>query len=73
MIPERPPGHIEVYRDRAGEFRFRVVSSNGRIVASSSEGYSALSGAHEAVSLVLRIFNHPAVEIKDVDYAKRRR
>lgn len=30
---------VEVYRDKAGEWRWRRVSSNGDIVADSGEGY----------------------------------
>lgn len=34
-------GHhkFEIYRDDAGEFRWRLKAANGRIVADSSEGY----------------------------------
>lgn len=30
------------YTDLTGEWRFRVVASNGRIVADSGEGYNSL-------------------------------
>lgn len=30
---------IEVYKDAAGEWRWRALSGNGRIVAESGEGY----------------------------------
>jgi len=30
---------LEFYEDDAGEFRWRLVSSNGRVVATSGEGY----------------------------------
>jgi hypothetical protein len=30
---------IEFYTDKAGEHRWRVVASNGKIVADSGEGY----------------------------------
>ena len=35
----RRPGCIVIYRDKAGEYRWRVVAPNGRIVADSAEGY----------------------------------
>ena len=34
---------FEVYMDRGGQYRFRLKSANGRIIA-VSEGYRALSG-----------------------------
>ena len=30
---------LEIYRDRRGEWRWRLRASNGRIVADSGEGY----------------------------------
>ena len=38
----------EVYEDDGGERRWRLVSSNGRILADSGEGYSSEGGAREA-------------------------
>jgi uncharacterized protein YegP (UPF0339 family) len=37
-----------VYQDRAGEYRWRLVSSNGRTIADSGEGYTRRFSAHEA-------------------------
>jgi uncharacterized protein YegP (UPF0339 family) len=41
----------EVYRDKAGDWRWRRIASNGEIVADSGEGYSrkfdALMAARE--------------------------
>lgn len=31
---------FKVYTDAAGEFRWRLVAANGRVVADSGEGYS---------------------------------
>jgi uncharacterized protein YegP (UPF0339 family) len=44
--------HFEVYEDRAGEWRWRFVAANGRIVADSGEGYASKSGARDAVETV---------------------
>lgn len=48
-----PPDHvdaakIEVYRDAAGEFRWRARDTNGRIVAESGEGYERRAVAAQA-------------------------
>ena len=37
-------GKFEVYKDKAGEFRFRLKSGNGENIG-SSEGYKAKTGA----------------------------
>lgn len=36
-------GKFEVYKDKAGEYRFRLKASNGQVVL-SSEGYSSKAG-----------------------------
>ena len=40
---------FELYRDKRGDWRWRVVAANGRVLADSGEGYSrrcdALRGA----------------------------
>jgi uncharacterized protein YegP (UPF0339 family) len=40
---------FKVYRDRAGEWRWRLRAANGRIVADSGEGYSSRTNAERAV------------------------
>lgn len=37
-----------IYSDKAGEFRWKLVASNGKTVADSGEGYSSLSNAKRA-------------------------
>lgn len=32
--------HFETYEDGAGEYRWRLVASNGKVVADSGEGYT---------------------------------
>jgi uncharacterized protein YegP (UPF0339 family) len=39
---------IQVFMDKAGEWRWRKLATNGSIVADSGEGYSSNSGAWEA-------------------------
>lgn len=36
---------IEVYEDNAGEWRWRLVAANGKIVADSGEGYDTKGNA----------------------------
>lgn len=40
-----------IYKDKAGEFRFRIVATNGNILA-SSEGYSAKASAKNAIERI---------------------
>jgi len=43
---------FETYEDSAGEHRWRLLSSNDRIVADSGEGYSSRSNVEDAVERV---------------------
>jgi uncharacterized protein YegP (UPF0339 family) len=49
---ERAP-KIQVYRDATGDWRWRLVASNGRIVADSGEGYRRKRAALAAASKYL--------------------
>lgn len=51
-ILESGTPHFELFEDRAGEHRWRMIASNGRIVADSGEGYSSKSGARRAIENV---------------------
>lgn len=46
--------HFELFEDKGGEWRWRMIASNGRIVADSGEGYSSKSGARSAIKNVQR-------------------
>lgn len=42
---------FEIYKDKAGEFRFRLKATNGQIIA-TGEGYKALSGCMNGIESV---------------------
>ncbi|WP_036860019.1 YegP family protein [Porticoccus hydrocarbonoclasticus] len=44
-------GKFEIYKDKAGEFRFRLKASNGENIG-ASEGYKAKSGAENGIESV---------------------
>ncbi|HEY3514455.1 YegP family protein [Kribbella sp. NPDC051137] len=48
MEVHRMAGKFELYKDKSGEFRFRLKAGNGEVIATSSESYktkaSALNG-----------------------------
>lgn len=42
---------FEIYKDKAGEFRFRIRATNGNILA-FSEGYKAKASAQNAIDRI---------------------
>lgn len=49
---------FQVYRDRANEYRWRLIAPNGKTIADSGEGYYDRAGAKRATENVrLRIGN----------------
>ena len=45
---------FELYKSSNGEFRWRLKSSNGQIIATSGEGYTSKSGAQNGIDAVKR-------------------
>jgi hypothetical protein len=54
-------GKFELYKDAKGEFRWRLVASNGQTIASSGEGYKTKDSAKAGIESVKR--NAPTAEI----------
>ncbi len=44
-------GKFEIYKDKAGEYRFRLAASNGQIIL-ASEGYKDKSGCKNGIESV---------------------
>lgn len=44
-------GKFEIYKDKAGEYRFRLKASNGQTIL-ASEGYNAKSGCTNGIESV---------------------
>src|SRR5262249_23176662 len=40
-IQEHPMAAFEIYKDKSGQFRWRLKANNGKIIADSGEGYVA--------------------------------
>ena len=51
---------FEVYKDKAGEFRFRLKATNGQIIA-TGEGYKAKSGCLNGIESVKK--NAPDADV----------
>ena len=45
---------FEVYRDKAAEYRWRLLFTNGKIAADSGEGYTRREDAHRAIAALLK-------------------
>lgn len=52
--------HVELYRDDAGEHRWRLVAANGEIIADSGEGYV---NRDDCLEMAERI--NPGIEIEE--------
>lgn len=46
---------FEVFKDHAGEWRWRLTAANGRIIADSAEGYSKRSAVLKAIARVREV------------------
>lgn len=55
---------FEVYKDKAGEYRWRLVAPNGRSIADSGEGYSSKESCLEGIASVKK--NAPDAQITEV-------
>lgn len=53
---------FQVYKDKAGEFRFRLTAQNGEIIAAASEGYKRLDSCLNGIDSVRRNADSPVVE-----------
>ena len=54
---------FELYRDRAGEYRWRLRHQNGNIIGDSGEGYTAKASAINGIESVKE--NAPDAPIDD--------
>lgn len=48
-------GHVEQYRDDAGEFRWRAIAGNGETIADCSEGYTTPTAMQEGLEALVRL------------------
>jgi uncharacterized protein len=43
---------FEIYKDKSGEFRWRLVAHNGQVIARSEEGYKTMRDAQNGIASV---------------------
>jgi uncharacterized protein YegP (UPF0339 family) len=55
------PAKFEVYRDGRGEYRWRLRTSNGNVIATGGEGYTTKANALGGIKAVQR--DAPTAEV----------
>ena len=55
---------FELYKDAKGEFRWRLVASNGQSIATSGEGYKTKESAKAGIDSVKKNAATAAIEEK---------
>jgi uncharacterized protein YegP (UPF0339 family) len=56
-----------IFKDKAGKFRFRLVASNGKIIAASDEGFESRQICENTIELV----RNCVLEAKIFDFTAR--
>lgn len=64
--------YFKIYKDTAGEWRWRFTAKNGKTIAVSSEGYNNLADCESSVSLI-KSETPSAPVIGDDEYDKLRK
>ena len=59
-----PEPVFEIFKDKAGEFRFRLKAANGEIIA-AGEGYTSKEGCLNGIKSIKK--NAPKAKIVEVD------
>lgn len=61
-MPSEP--RFEVYRDNADKWRWRLIATNGNILADSGQGYRSKQGAKRGLESVKRVAADASVEVE---------
>ena len=56
---------FQLYKDKKGEYRWRLVASNGQTIADSGEGYKSKDSAKAGIESVKK--NAPAADIVETE------
>jgi uncharacterized protein YegP (UPF0339 family) len=46
--------NFELYKDKSGEFRWRLTHTNGQVIANSGRGYTTKENAMNGISSVIQ-------------------
>jgi uncharacterized protein YegP (UPF0339 family) len=59
-------GTVEIYKDKSGEYRFRIKDADGKVIAMTPKGYDTKEECHKALDLVKATLNTAKViEVKE--------
>lgn len=53
---------FELYRDNRSNFRWRLRARNGKLIASSGEGYKAKAACQRAIDLIMKEASSATIE-----------
>lgn len=53
--------HIKPYKDLTGQYRYKIVSRNGKTLADSGEGFKTRAGLKKNLEALAKIFANPDV------------
>jgi uncharacterized protein YegP (UPF0339 family) len=57
-------GKFEIYRDKQGQYRFRLLAANGQVIA-TGQGYKAKKSCIEGIESVRK--NAPDAAVEEVE------
>ena len=57
---------FEIYKDKSGEYRWKLVHTNGQVIANSGEGYKAKENAMNGIKSVKENASAAAVDDKAI-------
>ncbi len=55
---------FEIYKDKSGEFRWRLTHTNGQVIADSGQGYKAKEDAVKGISSLKENVSNATVKDK---------
>jgi uncharacterized protein len=61
----KPKMHFEVYKDSKGEWRWRLIARNGRVLADSGEGYKSKTKVMRILSRIMICMQEEHVPIEE--------
>lgn len=53
---------FEIYRDGRSKYRWRLKAGNGRVIATSGEGYQAKADCRKGIDLIVREVTTASIE-----------
>lgn len=66
-MAERPYPSYFIYKDKAGEYRWRYNAVNGRIIADSGEGYNTKADCKRGIEIMQTSGQSPIWKAGDVE------